>query len=77
MVISYWYVTPKNITKFSPGDLLKCIRGCNTHGPILHIWWECSKVKKMWVQVYNFRRLVLVMNEQVWVWFMGGSINQP
>lgn len=31
----------------------KIFRGCRQDGTTYHIWWQCPKVRRFWIRVYN------------------------
>ena len=34
----------------------KCWRGCRKKGTLLHFWWECKLVQRLWKTVWRFLR---------------------
>lgn len=45
-VLSRWYLVPATIAKFAPDYSGLCFRGCSEQGTYIHMWWNCSIIKK-------------------------------
>lgn len=50
-VLMRWYLVPSRLaTMFSSASPL-CFRDCQAQGSMLHIWWECPRLRGFWNKV--------------------------
>uniref|UniRef100_A0A803K359 Reverse transcriptase domain-containing protein n=1 Tax=Xenopus tropicalis TaxID=8364 RepID=A0A803K359_XENTR len=61
-VLFRWYLTPVRLAKIYQGSNELCFRGCSSPGTMGHIWWQCPKVVRFWVRVYNMVYSILHVN---------------
>lgn len=52
-VVTRWYLVPTRIHKMFPSSSSLCFRGCHRPGSMLHIWWECPKLRSTWHKVFH------------------------
>lgn len=57
-VISRWYLVPTHPAKFYPRSSPLCFRGCGHLGSLLHIFWECPRIRGYWKKIFNLIRKV-------------------
>lgn len=46
-----WYLTPDTLAKYRDGSSSSCWRGCSQEGTIMHIFWKCPLISKLWEDV--------------------------
>lgn len=57
-VLMRWYLLPSRLaTMFSSASPL-CFRDCQAQGSMLHIWWECLRLRGFWNKVFAIIRKV-------------------
>lgn len=61
-VILRWYMVQTRLATYVLGASPKCFRGCGQDGTIYHIWWQCPKVQRFWIRVYNFIFILTQIN---------------
>ena len=44
--LTRWYHTPTRLAQIYPSMDANCCRGCNQRGSFVHIWWQCSKIRR-------------------------------
>ena len=49
-----YHPTPVRMAKINNSGNHRCWRGCRGRGPLLHCWWECKLVQKLWKTVWRF-----------------------
>lgn len=52
-VITRWYLTPSRLSIMYPSVSPLCFRGCNMKGTMIHIWWECPKIRSFWTKIFQ------------------------
>lgn len=52
-VLLRWYLVPAGLATFVPRASSKCFWGCGQEGTAYHIWWQCPKVQRFLIRVYN------------------------
>lgn len=57
-VMSRWYLVPTRLAKFYPQSSPLCFRGCGHLGSLLHILWECPKIRGFWNKLFQLIRRV-------------------
>uniref|UniRef100_A0A803KCX1 Reverse transcriptase domain-containing protein n=1 Tax=Xenopus tropicalis TaxID=8364 RepID=A0A803KCX1_XENTR len=50
-ILTGWYHTPAKLSKIFPGTSASCWRCGESPGTLLHILWECSEIKKYWMEI--------------------------
>lgn len=74
-VLTRWYIVPTRLTRMYNTDTTECFRGCNLRGSMLHIWWECPKIRTLWNRVFSMI-FILLPSVSDWniksyrLWFM-------
>ena len=48
------YLTLVRMTIIKKCTKIKCWRGCEEKGTLLHCWWECKLVQPLWRTVWRF-----------------------
>lgn len=51
--LARWYLTPVRIQKYQPDSSPCCWRNCGGRATMTHIWWECPKIKKYWLEIVD------------------------
>lgn len=46
-------MVPHRLGQFTSAIFDKCVCGSWTEGTLLHIWWECSKIKYFCIGIYQ------------------------
>lgn len=64
-VISLWYLVPTRLVTFFPQSSPLCFRGCDHLGTLLHVLWQCPRVRSYWNKIFNLIRKVtgIVVNQ--------------
>lgn len=44
-VLTRWYLVPTHLAKMYLSSSADCFRGCSLRGTMLHLWWECPRIK--------------------------------
>lgn len=57
-VLSRWYLVPTRLAKFYPQSSPLCFRGCGHLGSLLHILWECPRIRGYWNKLFQLIRRV-------------------
>lgn len=52
-VITRWYLTPSRLSLMYPSVSPLCFRGCHMKGTMMHIWWECPKIRSFWNKIFH------------------------
>lgn len=52
-LLSRWYLTPSRLHKMYLPTSPLCWWCQEQTGPLLHIWWECKKIQKYWMEVID------------------------
>ncbi|KAF0878831.1 LORF2 protein, partial [Crocuta crocuta] len=55
-----YHVTPVRVAKMSKSENSRCWRGCGEMGTLLHCWWECKLVQRLWKTVWGFLKKLTV-----------------
>lgn len=53
-VISHWYMVPTRLAKIYLADSPLCFRECGHTGSLLHIFWQCPRIRGFWNQIFSF-----------------------
>lgn len=56
--MTQWYLFPLIFAKFYPLASPLCFRDCSHIGSVLHIWWECPKIRGLWNKIFSMVRKV-------------------
>lgn len=51
-VLKRWYLVPACLARMYPTASAECFRGFSLRGTILHIWWECLRIRNIWNKVF-------------------------
>lgn len=52
-VFTRWYLTPTRLSAMYPSTSPLCFRGCQLRGSMLHVWWECPKIRSFWNKIFH------------------------
>lgn len=52
-LLTRWYRCPVDIKKFNPSLTDVCWRCLSSSGTMLHIWWACPPIWKLWQKVFD------------------------
>lgn len=79
--IARWYATPNKISKFQLEMSSDCWRGCKALGTMVHIWWDCPIIKKIWKEVLQLIKEItnIEISEDLWTCLfhgIDGSVRQ-
>ena len=48
------YYTKSKIHKFDSSSSALCVKCCTQEDTIIHAFWECDKVKRIWMEIQNW-----------------------
>lgn len=48
-----WYLVPTRLAAMLPSTSPLCFRGCQGIGSMIHIWWECPRIRGFWNRVFH------------------------
>jgi hypothetical protein len=51
-----FHLTPVNMAKIKNLGDSRCWQGCGERGTLLHCWWDCKLVQRLWKSVWQFLR---------------------
>ena len=57
-VLMRWYLVPSRLASMFPTASPLCFRDCQAQGTMLHIWWDCPKIRGFWNKIFNLIRKV-------------------
>lgn len=46
-----WYMTPERLQKINQDGTPLCWRNCGKKATMIHIWWDCPKIRVFWQEV--------------------------
>lgn len=52
-VLYRWYYTTARLAEILPNYCHTCFCSCLVEGTMVHIWWTCQVVSRLWIWVYN------------------------
>lgn len=53
-VLLRWCMVPARLATYVPTASPLCFRSCGQEGTMYHVWWQCPKVRRYSIRVYNF-----------------------
>lgn len=53
-VLTRWYMTPSRLSSIFPSESPLCFRECQMMGSILHVWWDCTKIRSVWNKIFPY-----------------------
>lgn len=62
------YLTPDRVAHFKPNCSSMCFRGCQVKGTMLHIWWQCPVVNKIWNRISKLISNIMSKNIEIDSW---------
>lgn len=57
-VLTRWYLVPSKLALMFPSSSPLCFRNCQAQGTVLHIWWECPKIRGFWNGIFHLIRKI-------------------
>lgn len=54
-----WYFVPLSFSQVIPTQSPQCFCNCWVDGSSRHIWWDCPKVHRFWITVYQMMNTVM------------------
>lgn len=57
-VLMRWYLVPSRLALMFASTSPLCFRDCQAQGSMLHIWWECPRLRGYWNKIFNLIRRV-------------------
>lgn len=57
-ILMRWYMVPTRIAKIYPNASPLCFRNCGHIGSMIHIWWECPKIRGLWNKIFHIIRKI-------------------
>lgn len=57
-VLMRWYMVPLKISKIYPSASPMCFRNCGHIGSMLHIWWDCPRIRGLWNRIFHTIRKI-------------------
>lgn len=52
-LVTRWYLVPNRLARMYATASSDCFRGCLLRGSMLHVWWECPKMRVFWNRVFS------------------------
>lgn len=52
-VLMRWYMVPLKLSKIYPNASPMCFRNYGHVGSMLHIWWDCPRIRDLWNKIFN------------------------
>ena len=53
-----WYLVPSRLAAMFPTSSPLCFRNCQAQGTMLHVWWECPRIRGFWNRILCLIRKV-------------------
>ena len=53
-----FHLTPVRMVKMKNSGDSRCWQGCGERGTLLHCWWDCKLVQRLWKSVWWFLRIL-------------------
>lgn len=52
-VTTRWYLVPNRLAAIFPSSSPLCFRDCHILSTMIHVWWECLKIRGFWNKMFN------------------------
>lgn len=53
LLLRRWYLVTTRLARMYQTASTECFRDCKLHGTMLHIWWECPKIRNFWNKLFS------------------------